>query len=1086
MARLVGNGACPVLAFLLTASRFGAGEAAANLVPDSGFEGRDGAGWVAYGKGTVAVRHHGAAHSGRACLRVSDAGPQIGQANTSFLSVSPWNVYVAEAWLQPASGSSVPARFDVQFFDAAQRFLEASLVGDAEGDGWRRLRACVFPPADAVWARLRVMPAWGGGPRHGACLVDDALLAPADGTDPRFRGDRVTGKASNEDDAGRVGTPPRDVAERYRGPGATIGFEDLTGWELEFWGEGSAELARSREEFVEGSSAAKLRFRSPTDSSVAVAKLPAPVPVPEGSDSVELWCHCDRRTAPRSSAPRVSLVLRQGEDMRVIGLGPAFWSFWSIAHRRLPEPVGAGAELIAVRISGLRTKWDETRTLFLDRLEFTRASMEPLNLQIPAPKWDVTPEAVLPPAPVGCTTRVSEAGEGFVFTSSSGQAQTKYRYAPSRGDLSDLTVSRDGGVPWRPLADGGPVLAGEGGDARPGEEGCRAELLSVRLTDDTVRALWRYHTASGSTEIEWRLEVRGQSLVVELDEKGRDGRLARWLLGEPAAESVQRIHVPYLTGHCGAGAVWVVDGQAFVFRHADWRVSHASGLGPEGCEYRPLTDGRRLPLSERLVLTVSGDVDGVLPSIPNPPSPVADVLGRNVYVNLSGTLSGEALTASLGLWREMKRLGMERLIVKHHACTWSRHSGQGNEPFVQTLAAAVDIPGGDRGLSEYISSVRGMGFEFFLYTDYCIVAPVNRHFDESIVSQGPDGHWRDGWYQYYAMSPLLASVLARRFAPGLKQCYGLTGSYCDQHTAAPASRWVDFDSRKPGAGMAQTVWRAYADVFAAERESYGGPVVSEGGHYWKVAGLVDGNYAQLRAPAGQKRWQMPFLVDFDLLRIHPLEVDIGMGWRGSYGYDGHARDPDDALDRFLCAVIAFGHSGILYGPNFPNTRTIDVRNPLGRWKRSVVRTYFMVQELASRYAMVPVRRISYWDGTRLVTSSEAVRSGAFRRSQVKVEYVNGLRVFVNGSQESPWRVEADSEAYTLPPNGWLAAQGPEFIEYSASREGHRVDYVRCPAYTFADGRGVMTDFGDVQAEDAVVVLHHRGGERHEISTPMWR
>ena len=1085
MTRLLRSRSVRLLALQLVASCLTA-DAAGNLVSDPGFEQGDPAGWVAYGKDTVAEHHVEGVHQGKGCLRIDDAGAQIGQANTPFCAVSPWDVYVAEAWLRPASEPPVPARLDVQFFDTEKRFLEASLVGDAEGEGWTRLRACVFPPADAVWARLRVMPAWGGGSLHGTCLVDDVLLAPADGTDPGSQADRVIGKASNHDDAGVVGTPPLDLNERYRGLGATVGFEDLAGWELEFWGEGHAELVRSGEEFIEGSYAAKLRFRSPGDSSVAVLKLAAPVPVPEGSDTVDLWCHCDRRTAPRSSAPRVSLVLTQAGSMRVIGFGPAFWSFWSIAHRGLREPIGAGAELVAIRLSGLRTGDDETRTLFLDRLEFTRASTTALGLQVPAPRWDVTPDAVLPLAPAGCANRVAETRDGVLFASVSDEGRVEYRYTPRRGDLSDLVARWNEGPEWCPLAAGGPVFTGEDGEERPGDGSCRGELLSSGATGDALRVLWRYHTASGSTDVEWRLRVHGQSLVIDLSEKGRGGRVAEWQLGEPEARSTERVHVPYLTGHCGAGAVWLVDGDVFMFRHADWRVSHASAPGAESCEYTPLTDGRRLTLSERLVLTVSGDFQRVLPSIPNPPSGVADVLGKNVYVNLSGTLSGESLSRSLGLWREMKRLGMERLIVKHHAHTWSRHSGQGNEPFVQTLAAAVDIPGGDRGLVEYISSVRALGFDFFLYTDYCIVAPVNRHFDESLVSRRWDGSWRDGWYQYYALSPLLAPVLARRFAPGLKERYGLTGSYCDQHTAAPSSRWVDFDWRKPGAGMAQTVLRAYAEVFAAERESYGGPVVSEGGHYWKVAGLVDGNYAQLRTPAGQERWQMPFLVDFDLLRIHPLEVDVGMGWRGSYGYDDHARDADDALDRFLCATIAFGHSGILYSPSFPGTQAIDPADPLGRWERSVVRTYFMIQELASRYAMVPVSRISYWDGARLAGSSDAVRSGGFRRSQVAVEYANGLRVFANGSLDASWHVQADGEAFTLPPNGWLAVQGTDFAEYSALRKGHRVDYVRCPAYTFADGRGVMTDFGDVQAEHAVIVLHHRGGDRHEIATPMGR
>ena len=336
------------------------------------------------------------------------------------------------------------------------------------------------------------------------------------------------------------------------------------------------------------------------------------------------------------------------------------------------------------------------------------------------------------------------------------------------------------------------------------------------------------------------------------------------------------------------------------------------------------------------------------------------------------------------------------------------------------------------------------------------------------------------------MTPLMAPVVAAQDAAEIKAKYGITGSYCDVHTAGAPWAYVDYDPRKPGAGMLQTVFRAYAKVFQAEREAYGGPVVSEGHRYWYYSGLTDGNYAR---PPGNDCWKIPFLVDFDLLKLHPLEVDIGMGYgRDEYRYDPHAKNVDDGLDRFLCAVIAFGHSGVRYRRWPPSVdrepEKFDPEDPLAEKKQVVARTYFMIQQLASRYAMTPVRSIGYWDGDQLLDTSQAIRSDAVKRSQVAVEYENGLRVFANGSLEHTWRVEADGTTYDLPPNGWLAIQGKDFLEYSALRDGHRVDYVHSPVYTFADGRGTATDFGDVKATDAVIVLHNRGGERHEINTPM--
>ena len=47
-----------------------------------------------------------------------------------------------------------------------------------------------------------------------------------------------------------------------------------------------------------------------------------------------------------------------------------------------------------------------------------------------------------------------------------------------------------------------------------------------------------------------------------------------------------------------------------------------------------------------------------------------------------------------------------------------------------------------------------------------------------------------------------------------------------------------------------------------------------------------------------------------------------------------------------------------------------------------------------------------------------------------------------------------------------------------------IDYVRTPVYIFADRRGAATDFSDVKATNAVIILHERNDEPHEIDIPM--
>src|SRR5690606_35019877 len=89
-----------------------------------------------------------------------------------------------------------------------------------------------------------------------------------------------------------------------------------------------------------------------------------------------------------------------------------------------------------------------------------------------------------------------------------------------------------------------------------------------------------------------------------------------------------------------------------------------------------------------------------------------------------------------------------------------------------------------------------------------------------------------------------------------------------------------------------------------EREVYQGPVYSEGKRHWFYAGLVDGNYGQMNHPQSS---EIPFLVDFDLLKMHPLEMDAGMGMPSMFFKDG--AEPN--LDQYLATTLAYGHIGLL-------------------------------------------------------------------------------------------------------------------------------------------------------------------------------
>lgn len=153
--------------------------------------------------------------------------------------------------------------------------------------------------------------------------------------------------------------------------------------------------------------------------------------------------------------------------------------------------------------------------------------------------------------------------------------------------------------------------------------------------------------------------------------------------------------------------------------------------------------------------------------------------------------------------------------------------------------------------------------------------------------------------------------------PELRRKFGFRSAYCDVHTAVRPWHRVDYDARCPGAGTFSQVFYAWGELLLRQRELLDGPVWSEGGIHFMFAGLADGNYAS-------DYWydfaKHPWLVDFDLLKIHPLECDFGMGSLSmfSHPYTVEERDfylpgvpegRDRLVDSFIAATLAFGRFG---------------------------------------------------------------------------------------------------------------------------------------------------------------------------------
>ena len=264
--------------------------------------------------------------------------------------------------------------------------------------------------------------------------------------------------------------------------------------------------------------------------------------------------------------------------------------------------------------------------------------------------------------------------------------------------------------------------------------------------------------------------------------------------------------------------------------------------------------------------------------------------------------------------------------------------------------------------------------------------------------------------------------------------------------------WIDFDPRVPGGTQQRTVLENWGRLLLNERTAHKGPCYSEGGYHALWAGLCDGSYAQTFQP------EAPPVPDFALLKIHPLEADVG------YDLSGFISQ----VDRLLAIQMAYGHGGMLWSGLFGgDVATIKVPE--------VLRCYFMMQQLQYRYTMEPVASIRYFDGVRLVDTDEALRSGASRRGQVLTTYRNGLAVAVNANSQQTWTTTLDGHReLVLPPYGWAARDGSGFLEFSALFDGKRRDFVQSGEYVYYDGRGNTGIEGGIEASGQVIVLRSAG------------
>jgi len=863
-----------------------------------------------------------------------------------------------------------------------------------------------------------------------------------------------------------------------------VDFEDLTGWRVETE-QAEARFERTREQQIWGKYVGKLTYRATGSNPEVRVVPPNPVEITAPFDAVTCWIYGNNwgyASDPTTPPVSVAAVLAdaQGQEFRV-PLAYVNWEEWFLCHRRLtPEQIDRVAHgratplcrFLGFVITNGRNK--EDRTLYFDNLavfveQFPPLQFEPRprrgipmfpgqtigtntgpgKLPFPTRRQTILPDNLTP----HFKTSLREEKGAFVFTYEGDDGRLTYRIEPKSGTLGDIRAEWHGrGRRIRPCVDGGVYLVGSGGAVLPE----KAEHLGTHRRGASVVSKWRLSAGSAVAEVTYTYRLWHKSLVVDVVARG--GQVAEVRYGRAVGLPHPRLVTnPYYVYNYGQPRPAVAvsgppEAPLFLAGNTDWYLSNASELWGAnaveangvtyngGTRYIPKTDGQRNDCYERLFLTLSPRYEEVLPNIPNPESPWKHITGTHLWrAHGAGNREGD-----VRFWSECHRYGMTEVVVTDHETGWR----DGGESFTFRTKAAPG-KGGDQGQYDYARVMQDqLGFVYGPYNNFTDFAPVNEYWSFDLISRTPDNQLQGAWFRCYAPKPARAVEYCARLAPQIQEKFHFSTAYCDVHTAVAPWHRVDYDVRVPGAGTFAATFYSYGEIMLHQKAAWNGPVYSEGSHHFLYCGLTDGNYGQdgsYRLPVN------PWLVDFDLRQMHDLCCNFGMGNPGMFYSGGESpgrtREEADAwLDRFLAATVAFGHPGFLTyeGGGLP----------------SALRSYYLLQQLHSRYCLASAAEIRYADAHgKLWDTSAAVASGAYRRSQVVTRYANGCVTVVNGHPQERLTVEAYGRKVDLPPNGYVGWTEDGTIDvFSGDRNGHRADYAVTPAYLYVDGRGRFVRF----------------------------
>lgn len=881
-----------------------------------------------------------------------------------------------------------------------------------------------------------------------------------------------------------------------------VDFESMQSWKCE--GNGVvATFTQSREEQLFGKYVAKLTYRQTQAGTKLNVRPPEPIPVPSTSfDAMSCWIYGNNWawvTDPKTSRVAVAALFRtaQGKEL-VVPLTNVRWKEWFLCHWRftqeqqaeLGEKInGKTACFDGFQISNIYNK--EDRVIYFDNFAIFKEVFKPLQLSVrPKRGIDMFPgqssglntgtgrlpfptreDTILPDsAAKGSRNTAQQNGKSFDLVYSGTDGKLTLQYTPMTGTWSDLKAKWNDSEWFEPLAGGG--INELALPQRLTEPIKTRTQLETKLNGNTIVTRWTLAGEKEKTTVEYRMELRGKSLI--LDTFCQGGKAVAVEFGKVTPIVNPRVFlIPYYSygGRIRPKAiVFNVNGTAdplFILAHVDWYRSNGSNLtgavesGKDFAqtngkvEYNCKTDDTRNDVYERFFITITPDFDETLPTIANPISPWKHITGKKVWRAYGASLNREN---DKKFWKSVWRNGMRQIIVTDHETGWR----DGGESFTFRTRPAPK-KGGDKGQYDYSRFMQDtLGFTYGPYNNFTDFAPVNGFWNYDMVNRTTTNQLQHAWARCYGPKPSKSVEYCEKLTPINQKKFRFSTAYCDVHTAVTPWSRTDYDARVPGGGTFAATYYPYGEIMLLQKKNWNGPVYSEGPHHCFYSGLTDGNYAQ---DGGYYFPDEPWLVNFDLLKIHDHECNFGIGMPSMYDRKLKGRQFTheqwiEYLDRFIACTLAYGHPGFL---------AID------RGTEGALLSYAMVQQIACHYTQCSVKSIQYLDDTGKAHSVSAAlaNDSIIKNNQLVVRYADGTFVAVNGNNMSkPMKLTvklptlaADREKtelrecqLSIPANGYVAHTSDyKVVVQALCQEGNRYDYCDSPEYIFLNGRGTYQE-----------------------------